>query len=501
MTATSATTVLHRPLWVSAVTSFVPHHRRVHAERWASMLPIGLILLVQAALMLRQDNAAFQDEGLYINAGHDYLSHFAGGPVPAPYGTYLSGVPAFYPVIAAALDQVGGLLLVRLFSAACVLATTWLIFRTGTHLWGRRCGLVAAALFAINGSVLFVGVLATYDALCLVLIAAATYLAVTRTSRRTAVLCGLLLFTATLAKYTGIVFVPMVAGLAVVTHRQWRAGLVRAAMITVLPVVLAAVSVATWAHSLLPGIEFTTSSRHALTYMDYGSLMKVVARDCLLLLVVAIAGLIGLLRTSRRSAALGLLLVAAAVVLPAGQIRIHEFTSLDKHIAYGSVFLALLAGRAVATVSLRNAKIFVALGLVWVTLLEGLWRSDIFFHGWPDESQIVAVLDEHAVPGTYVAFEADSFAYYLRDNEAVRWQTAYALFNQGTAAVVDEVHSGRIAGWVFRTGAFGLNSSYAVTQAAMLRALASDPQYRLVAHRKAQRYSPGYWFVYEKVRP
>ena len=55
------------------------------------------------------------------------LWHGGGSPY---YETFFSGAPVLYPVLAAMLDHVGGLVLVRLMSGVFMLGATWLLYAT-----------------------------------------------------------------------------------------------------------------------------------------------------------------------------------------------------------------------------------------------------------------------------------------------------------------------------------------------------------------------------------
>ena len=74
------------------------------------------VLAVQAALSLRLvwSNTAFQDEALYLWAGHLEWSHWLyGAPMPA-FQNYFSGAPVVYPTLGALADTYGGLASARL---------------------------------------------------------------------------------------------------------------------------------------------------------------------------------------------------------------------------------------------------------------------------------------------------------------------------------------------------------------------------------------------------
>src|SRR5258706_3284918 len=138
-----------------------------------SRLPLPLILLLQAITsLLALHNTAFQDEGLYLLAGQQIFLNWMGKtPYLEPYGLYFSGYPSFYPVIGGILDFLGGLEAARLFSLLGMLIVPTCVYFMTVQLFDRKSALIAAFLFACEGSVLFLGRLATFDALCLCLLA------------------------------------------------------------------------------------------------------------------------------------------------------------------------------------------------------------------------------------------------------------------------------------------------------------------------------------------
>ena len=84
------------------------------AARW----PLIAVLIVQAILSLRLtwSNTAFQDEGLYLRAGHLEWAHWLHGtPIP-DFPSYFSGAPVIYPPVAALADSIGGLAAARILA-------------------------------------------------------------------------------------------------------------------------------------------------------------------------------------------------------------------------------------------------------------------------------------------------------------------------------------------------------------------------------------------------
>ncbi len=59
-----------------------------------SRLVLLAILCLQAVLSLRMHNTAFEDESLYLYAGHMELEHLLhGSPLHGGYASYFSGSP------------------------------------------------------------------------------------------------------------------------------------------------------------------------------------------------------------------------------------------------------------------------------------------------------------------------------------------------------------------------------------------------------------------------
>lgn len=127
------------------------------------------VLLVQGVLSLRLvwSNTAFNDEGLYLWAGHWEIAHLLHGTKIPQFQTFFSGAPVIYPVLGAIADTYGGLAGARLLSVAFMLAATVLLYATTTRLFGRKAGAVAAAVFAFLGPVQFLGAFATFDAMAI----------------------------------------------------------------------------------------------------------------------------------------------------------------------------------------------------------------------------------------------------------------------------------------------------------------------------------------------
>ena len=124
-----------------------------------------------------------------------------------------SGSPVLYPVLAAAVDQVGGLTAARLLSLAEMLSVTALLYSLTRRLFNERVALCAALLFCVTEPAIFLGNFATYDATSLFLLAVAAWIMVRTAAFRWPVflLAAPVAALAVGVKYAGLLFVPTIA--------------------------------------------------------------------------------------------------------------------------------------------------------------------------------------------------------------------------------------------------------------------------------------------------
>jgi hypothetical protein len=394
--------------------------------------PLLAILAFQAILAIRLvwSRSAFQDEALYLWSGHLEIAHLLhGAPAPA-FQTYFSGGPVIYPVLAAAADHVGGLAMARLLSLGFMLAATALGYDVTRRLYDRRSGLLAATLFAGTGAAQFMSAFATYDALALCLLAAATWLGVRaawcrpRARLLLVVIASLVLALADATKYAAALFDPVVvavAALAVWRQHGRRAGLAAAACMTIVTAGILDAALNAGGYPYWAGITFTTLSRAAGTSAAFGiwyvSIGWAGAIMVLAIIGVAVTAHYG----GRPATALAGVLAAAAILAPAEQARIHVFTSLFKHVGFGAWFGSIAAGYALVSlaraVPAHNGARANRLGIVAVIgcALLGAALAGGHFAEWPNSASFIArlrpIVAAHRGP---VLLENESVpAYYL----------------------------------------------------------------------------------------
>jgi hypothetical protein len=414
------------------------------AARWALLT----VLAVQAALSLRLtwSNTAFQDEALYLRAGHlEWARWLHHAPIPN-FPAYFSGAPVIYPPLGALADSVGGLAAARILSLCFMLGVTGLLWATTSRLYGRRAALLAAGLFATLAGTQFLGAFATFDAMALLLLTLAVWLGVRSADcqlwARTALLiaAGVTLAVADTVKYATGLFTPVVlAVVALVVWRRHGGGTWLAALLTMLFAWLIPVAVALAAGGRDYWLGVTTST---LARPRSGVPVTTVLRSAYvwtsLILVLAVLGAALASRGNTRGKLLPAVLATAALLVPAEQARLHTTVSLQKHVVFGAWFAAIAAGYAMARLSRvdpgRGWAPVMALPIAAATLFGSMGQAAALYKVWPNAADAVSILRSavHAHPGDYLAEDYDVEAYYLRAEVPwQRWSNTYYFSYQG----------------------------------------------------------------------
>ena len=423
----------------------VASHR---AERTARLRvpgswPLLVVLAVQAILSLRlvRADTAFQDEALYLWAGHlEWANLLHGTPVPQ-FPSYFSGAPVIYPPLAALADSLGGLTGARILSLVFMLGATAALWATADRLFGRRAAFFAAALFAVLGPTLHLGSFATYDAMSMFLIALAAWLVVRAGDRQDAtgwmIAAGVALALANATAYSSTLFDPAVILLALVTafpKPGGKAAAGRALTLLAIVAVLLTPAVMIGGSRYWHGIDVTTLERAAGTdsqlavFVHFWSWTGVI-------IVAAFCGAVisWVSQPGRPQAWLLTLLAVAALLVPAEQASLYTTASLNKHGAMGAWFAAIAAGYAVGKLietspagnmrAVTGGACVVALCFP-VTL--GAAQSQMFATSWPNASAFVAIFRGLAEHGTdRMLVEDPSIAeYYLpAGSQWQRWSS------------------------------------------------------------------------------
>ncbi len=410
--------------------------------------PLLTILVVQAVLSLRLiwSDTAFQDEALYLRAGHLEWAHWLHHALIPAFPAYFSGAPVVYPLLGALADSIGGLTAARLLSLCFMLGVTGLLWATTHRLYGRRAALLAAALFATLAGTQFLGASATFDAMALFLVTLAVWLGVRsadcRFWIRIALLltAGVTLAAADATKYATALFTPVVlVAVALAVRRRQRGGAWLTSLLTVGSSWLLAVSTAVAAAGGTYWLGITTST---LTRAPADSPVTAVLHDAYvwtsLIVVLAALGAWLSIRRKERGRFLPAVLAAAALLAPAEQARLHTTVSLQKHVVFGAWFAAIAAGYAMARLSRVDPghgwAIVMALPIAASTLFSSMGQASLLHTDWPDATALVNALRTatHSHPGNYLAEDDDVEAYYLRAEVPWQlWSSTYYFRYQG----------------------------------------------------------------------
>jgi hypothetical protein len=394
--------------------------------------PLVAVLAVQAGLSLRLvgANTAFQDEALYLWAGHRQWAHWLHGVAVPRFPAYFSGAPVIYPPAGALADSIGGLAAARVLSLVLMLAATALLWGTAGRLFGRRAAFFAAALFAVLGPVLHLGAFATYDALSVFLIAVAAWCVVRAGDRAEAagwmIAAGAALALANAAAYSSALFDPVVLVLALVTALPRPGGKLaarRCALLAAVAGALLAAGLLAGGSSYLTGIGQTTLQRVA----SGDSPLLVLAHSWSwagLIVVLAAGGIAVSWVTGPGRARTWLLavLTSAALLGPLEQARLHTLASLNKHVGLGAWFAAIAAGyaadRFIAAAPAGRARALTCGACVVALafpLTLGIGQSRQFATDWPDSTAFTAILRPLADhdPGHLLVEDPSIAEYYL----------------------------------------------------------------------------------------
>ena len=398
-----------------------------------SRLLLLAILSLQAVLSLRLRNTAFEDESLYLYAGHMELQHLLHGSVLyGGFSSYFSGSPVLYPVVAAALDQVGGLTAARMLSLFEMLATTALLYSLTRRLFNERIALCAAALFSVSEAVIFLGNFATFDATCLFLLACASWIVVRTAAFRWPVflLAAPLAALAVAVKYAGLLFVPTIALLPALAGwpERGRRVLVYPLAFGVAVAGLLYAAVRLGGPAYLTAIKSTTTNRAQGT-VPVTTILREAAEWGGVLVAAAVIGSVAYVWRVRtepdekiappgdrlRRTALGVVLTGTALLAPTYQAHLHTDISFLKHVGFGLFFAAPMAGFGLARIMgdyFRRPQF--GIGVWSLALVLGMVQSNFLYHVWPPSGAFVKTFSKYLKPNALYLVEVPEVPiYYL----------------------------------------------------------------------------------------
>jgi hypothetical protein len=412
-------------------------------RRAAGSWPLLVVLAVQAILSFRlvRADTAFQDEALYLGAGHlEWARLLHGTPIPQ-FPSYFSGAPVIYPPLGALADSLGGLTGSRILSLAFMLGATIALWATADRLFERRAAFFAAALFAVLGPTLHLGSFATYDAMSMFLIALTAWLVVRAGDRQDATVwmlaAGATLALANATAYSSALFDPVVILLALVTafpKPGGKAAAGRALTLLAIVAVLLTPAVMIGGSRYWHGIDVTTLERapgidSPLTvFVNFWSWTGVI-------IVAAFCGAVisWVSQPGRPQTWLLTLLAVTALLVPAEQASLYTTASLNKHGAMGAWFAAIAAGYAVDKLIemspagiMRTVTCAACVIALCFPVTFGAAQSRMFATSWPNSSDFITIFRPLAEHGTgRLLVEDPSIAeYYLpAGSQWQRWSS------------------------------------------------------------------------------
>ncbi len=393
---------------------------------WRRFLhPLTAICAVQAVLSLTLiwSNTAYIDEADYLWVGRLEIAHWLHGtPWPSAYAYRLfSGSPFIYPPV------------LLYFTAS------WLISRTGA--------VFAAALWAFSEPALRLA-FATYDPLSVLLTALSALLVVQAGYRRRGgafvAAAAVALALANMTAYSGIVIDPVVIAFAFFVWLPcMRAGQALARTAWLVGGWAALFGLLMTASHSWAGLLFTVVARNIADHQSIAAILNEILGYSGLIIGLAVIGGIAAINTENRSrAALLVVLSFTVFIVPAVQLHDQTAWSIDKHLAYGIWFAAIVSaygcGKFIHRLSGTKKPLtvfccLVALSYIAANSLQSAWGR---YHAWPDAGAFISSFRPAAaqtrgliyVPG----HEANIAEYYTpQGREWTRWSAALSLAPAG----------------------------------------------------------------------
>lgn len=426
---------------------------------WRHSYRLGLLVVsvVQVGLALRLlwSNTAFSDEAEYLWYGHLEWAHWLHGTKLPTY--YLSGAPQVYPPVGALADSVGGLAGARLLSLLFMLGATALLYATAARIFGKRAGLIAAAMFVGVGPTADMSAWATYDPMAIFLMALSAWLAVraarSRVTELFIVLSAMAMVVADAAKWATALWNPVIVGLVVLTAQtNWALAFARGfRLVSYWLAIVAPLLYVLGGDQYLGSVGATTTTRTTAGGSSFELYVLWIAAPVVaVVLVAALAGaVLGWRERNGRRTLLCLMMVVAVLLAPLYQAHIETTVSLYQHLVFGAWFGAIAAGYALSRATVVNAAKGWRVGLAAAIFcgLVGFDQASGWYGYWPNSTRLMATV-EHYLPakGPILMEDGDNMVayYYLLHHEGLSKQpqvlTSYAFTPHAVSTMI-QIHS------------------------------------------------------------
>ena len=418
------------------------------------LLIVGLLILICAVRLLDLNyNTLFIDEASYVSVGRELLN----GTVDPQALTWLSG-SYLYPLLAAAVEQAGGVQALRGLSVLFSSGAAALVYMITAGLFSRTAGLWATLLFGMSGISIFVGQFAVFEALSTPLLAGAIYLVVVSmqlTGRRgwmAVVGASICLGLAVLVKYVLVIYIPAMALLLLALALSYNRPFIARLTSLLAPASAMLLLYGFANYTQLRTLVLGTTTFEAGTAAD---IFRAVWDEAGLIGILATVGGLALARkvkVARDDAVswriawlmLGVLLTIALFALPIYHLITGNVRSVNKHILYTLVWLAPLAGVGCATLvaackrysgfgsgALRSAAGLSALAATVILCNQGFDRTWWWQHSWPNTTAALKALRATDTEGPMLVEGSTIYSYYLTGTATERqqwfstWEFAY----------------------------------------------------------------------------
>jgi hypothetical protein len=397
------------------------------------------------------------------------------------------------------------------------MTATVCVYYVAKQFFDRNTALLGAALFAFQAPVLFLGLLATYDALCLLLVTLSVTLALHASiARRSWSILGLgpLLMLAILAKFAGLLFTPIPFAILIwytIEKHGWRKMFLRLALALFSLAIAAAITYITVDKNVLHAITASTTSRNVIVRTAASFLVQFILTLSGMAFALGALGLLFLIRRGRRYFFAGLLLFGSALLAPAYHIYKGELISLHKHLAFSMFFIAPLAGYAVTRIAGYRPNVSVSrnwlagLAICLVTFSMGLQQAQTLYTQWAPSNNLVQAMRTQVRlnSGHYLAEDFDVCRFYLEDITAL-WQWSSLDFfdytNKAKQYLVgrDAYHAAIQEGYFDIVElSYGYDAPLAVFLDQELRA---SKKYQVIAKiPNSNSYGTGYFWIWRKL--
>lgn len=411
-------------------------------------------------------NGIFIDEAIYVTVGEDALvSNFSQHATTWMYGSYL------YPMIAATVNNIGGLESVRILSAILTTITVVFVFLGTFRLFGWGAGLWTSLLFSLSGTSINLGQFAVYDVPGILFLSIAYYCIVTASlkSRRKQnhyfFLASLFFILAALFKYSFVLYLPALILTGFTICILQRQPILPLLTFLVMPIVFV---LGLYIFCYWSDLTVLFTSDGGITKSESLLIVQAILQEFgVVILLAAIGGFLLLRLTyndprfeSIRACFLFAILVTCLVLFVLAGPVFHFLTSnsraLEKHSLYSLIFLCPAVGYTVEAIVQKKhvlrghrANIYSVIGVA-ITFIGLVWfvnsaldRNWGFQNSWPDLRKTVEYLRQQGLSKeSQVLAEGSAIYEYYFDfglEDRAVWNNTWSLQygnQQGIEAMV-----------------------------------------------------------------